>query len=141
MFVNGQGRRQTKRNFQLRLKKAITGANDVLDDAGIEVLSEEVTPDAFRRTYSSLRASRWIDAEGQMRPGDDPVYIAEQMGHTDPKLTLRVYRRAVKRRERLSGAHLEASAKALQWAAMGRISPEPVGLSPANAASLQGMPG
>lgn len=76
-----------------------------------------------------------------MRPGDDPVYIAEQMGHTDPKFTFRVYQRAVKRRERLSGAHLEAFDKALQWAAMGRISPEPVVPAPPITASLQGMPG
>jgi hypothetical protein len=108
---------------------------------GIEPLSEEVTPYSFRRTYSSLRASRWIDAEGNMRPGDDPVYIAEQMGHTDPKFTFRVYQRAVKRRERLSGAHLEAFDKALQWAAMGSGAPGPVVPNLPNAASIQGMPG
>ncbi len=141
VFSNRQGRRQTKRNIQQRLKKAIDGANSVLADAGIEPLSEEVTPYSFRRTYSSLRASRWIDAEGNMRPGDDPVYIAEQMGHTDPKFTFRVYQRAVKRRERLSGAHLEAFDKALQWAATGRISPEPAVPSLPNAALIQGMLG
>ena len=141
VFSDSQGRRQTKRNIQQRLKKAIKGANNVLADAGIEPLSEEITPYAFRRTYSSLRASRWIDAEGTMRPGDDPVYIAEQMGHTDPKFTVRVYQRAVKRRERLSGAHLEAFDKALQWAAMGRIPPEPVVPSLSNVSSIQGMPG
>jgi integrase len=141
VFSNSQGRPQTKRNIQQRLKRAIEGANTALADAGIEPLSEEVTPYSFRRTYSSLRASRWIDAEGQMRPGDDPVYIAEQMGHTDPKFTFRVYQRAVKRRERLSGAHLEAFDKALQWAAMGSGAPGPVVPNLPNAASIQGMPG
>ena len=76
-----------------------------------------------------------------MRPGDDPVYIAEQMGHTDPKFTFRVYQRAVKRRERLSGAHLEAFDKALQWAAMGSGAPGPVVPNLPNTASIQGMPG
>jgi hypothetical protein len=44
---------------------------------------------------------------------DDPVYIAEQLGHEDPAFTFRVYQRAVKRRERLSGAYLEAFDRAL----------------------------
>ncbi|HEY7151497.1 MAG TPA: hypothetical protein VH391_07435 [Solirubrobacterales bacterium] len=38
-------------------------------------------PHALRRTYASLRAA--------LR--DDPVYIAEQLGHTDPSFTFRVY--------------------------------------------------
>ena len=141
MFSNRQGRPQTKRNIEQRLKWAIERANSVSADAGIEPLSDGVTPYAFRRTYSSLRASRWIDAEGQMRPGDDPVYIAEQMGHTDPKFTFRVYQRAVNRRERLSGAHLAAFDKALQWAAMGSGASGPVVPDLPIAASTQGMPG
>lgn len=135
VFVNRYGGRQNKDNISRRLKVAIKRANKELVKVGIEPLSNEVTPYAFRRTYSSLRASRWIDSEGRMRPGDDPIYIAEQMGHTDPKFTFRVYQRAVKRRERLSGAHLEAFDKALQWAAMGRNEPETPMPIPANPAS------
>jgi hypothetical protein len=52
---------------------------------------------------------------------DDPVYIAEQLGHTDPRFTLSVYAKAAKRRERLSGDYREAFDRALQWAVMGRI--------------------
>jgi hypothetical protein len=55
------------------------------------------------------------------RAGDHPVYIAEQLGHEDPGFTFRVYQRAVKRRERLSAAYLEAFDRALEWAKMGRI--------------------
>ena len=50
---------------------------------------------------------------------DDPVYIAEQLGHEDPAFTFRVYQRAAKRRERLSGALLGEFDKGLHWAAMG----------------------
>ena len=50
---------------------------------------------------------------------DDPVYIAEQLGHTDPGFTFRVYQRAAKRRDRLSGAYLEAFDRALEWVLMG----------------------
>jgi hypothetical protein len=66
-----------------------------------------------RRLYASLRAA--------LR--DDPVYIAEQLGHRDARFTFRVYQRAAKRRERLAGEHLAAFERALHWAGMGR---EPV---------------
>ena len=69
-------------------------------------MSERVTPHSLRRTYASLRAAA----------RDHPVYIAEQLGHEDPGFTFRVYQRAVKRRDRLAGAHLEAFDRALDWA-------------------------
>jgi integrase len=50
--------------------------------------------------------------------GDDPVYIAEQLGHTDPRVTLTVYTRAVKRRAKLSGVYLAEYENALSWAAL-----------------------
>ncbi len=64
---------------------------------------------SLRRTYASLRYAC----------GDDPVYVAQQGGWKDPTFPIRVYARAVGRRERLSGAHLEASNAALDCAAMG----------------------
>ena len=60
-------------------------------------------------TYASIRAAA----------GDNPIYIAEQLGHEDPAFTFRVYQRAVKRRDRLEGNYLEAFDRALEWAAMG----------------------
>jgi integrase len=120
VFVTKIGSKQTKRNIQHRIKFAIKRANETLERDGIEPLSEQVSPYSFRRTYSSLRAARWLDADGNLQPGDDPVYICEQMGHTDPTLTYRIYQRAVKRRERLDGAHLAAFDRALEWARMGR---------------------
>jgi integrase len=92
---------------------AIKAANRKLEDLGIEPISERVSPHSLRRTYASLRAAA----------GDHPVYIAEQLGHEDPGFTFRVYQRAVKRRDRLSGAYLEAFDRALDWAAMGSESP------------------
>jgi integrase len=92
-----------------RLKGAIERANKKLADSDIEPISERVSPHSLRRTYASLRAA--------LR--DDPVYIAEQLGHTDPAFTFRVYQKAAKRRERLSGLYLEAFDAALDWARMG----------------------
>jgi hypothetical protein len=67
-----------------------------------------VTPHSLRRTYASLRAAS----------GDDPVCIASQLGHTDPRFTLTVYTKAVKRRAKLSAAYLAEYEMALAWAAL-----------------------
>jgi integrase len=109
VFISRSARRQTDTNVDHRLKGAIKRANEQLAEAGIDPISERVSPHSLRRTYASLRAA--------LR--DDPVYIAEQLGHTDPAFTFRVYQKAAKRRERLSGAYLEAFDQALEWALMG----------------------
>ena len=82
-----------------------------LAEAGIDPISERVSPHSLRRTYASVRAVC----------GDDPVYIAEQLGHEDPTFTIRVYAKAAKRRERLSDEYRKAFDEALEWAEMGRI--------------------
>jgi integrase len=101
--------RQTRRNIAAQLKTAITRANERPDRLGIEPISERVTPHSLRRTCASLRAAC----------GDDPVYIAEQLGHADMNLTFRIYQRAVKRRAKLSGNHLAEFDRALEWAQIG----------------------
>ena len=99
--------------------------------ARIEPIGNRVSPHSLRRTYASLRAA--------LR--DDPVYIAEQLGHTDPAFTFRVYQKAAKRRERLSGAYLEAFDHVLQWADVGRIEPPEVGRGKRGSdAGTEGLP-
>jgi hypothetical protein len=63
-------------------------------------------PHALRRSYESLR----------LAAGDDPVYVAEQMGHSDPGFSMKTYARAVKRWKRLEDAEREQFALALEWA-------------------------
>lgn len=104
-------RRQTRRNVERRIKDAISRANVRLGELGIEPISERVTPHSLRRTYASLRAAC----------GDDPVYIAEQLGHTDMNLTFRIYQRAVKRRAKLSLHHLREFDRALEWAEISAV--------------------
>jgi integrase len=101
--------RQTVTNIDHRIKGTIRAANLLLAKASIEPISERVTPHSLRRTYASIRAAA----------GDNPVYIAEQLGHEDPGFTFRIYQRATKRRDRLSGSYLDAYDLALDWAAMG----------------------
>jgi integrase len=104
----GRIRRQSSANVARRLKTSIKSANVKLDKLKIEQVSDRVTPHSLRRTFASLRAAA----------GDDPVYIAEQLGHTDPRFTLTAYTKAVKRRGKLSGAYLAEYERALAWAAL-----------------------
>ncbi len=105
---NGQRSRQTPRNVQARLRTAVKAANEALKDEGIEEIGS-VSPHSLRRTYASLRAA--------LR--DDPIFIAEQLGHKDARFTFRIYQRAAKRRQKLSGRYLEAFDAALVWAHLG----------------------
>jgi integrase len=109
VFVGRLGTRQKPDNVGRRLKSAIVKANVELDRLGIAPISERVSPHSLRRTYASLRFAC----------SDDPVYVAEQGGWADPIFPMRVYARAVRRRDRLSGTHLIAFDAALNWAAMG----------------------
>ncbi len=109
VFIGRRGTRQTPDNVGRRLKSAIAKANIELDRLGIAPISKGVSPHSLRRTYASLRFAC----------GDDPVYVAEQGGWADPIFPMKVYAKAVRRRDRLSGMHREAFDAALDWAAMG----------------------
>jgi integrase len=64
---------------------------------------------SLRRTYASLRCVC----------GDDIRYTADQLGHEDPRFTLRVYAQASKRRDRFAKPHRDGFDRAIEWAAMG----------------------
>ena len=103
------GSRQNPSNLRRDvLAPAITAANAKLDELGIAPIGP-ITFHSLRRTYASLRCAC----------GDDIRYTADQLGHEDPRFTLRVYAQAVKRRDRLAKPQLKAFDRALQWAAMG----------------------
>lgn len=48
------------------------------------LIPEQLSPHSLRRTFASLLYFR----------GENPVYVMHQMGHTDPKLALRIYQRS-----------------------------------------------
>lgn len=113
MFRNRNGQRQSVSNVERRLKTTIGRANLRLEGLGIQPIDEAVTPHSLRRLYASLRFAL----------GDDPVYVAAQLGHTEPGFSMKVYATAVRRRERLIGAALREFDAALEWAAMGSGEP------------------
>lgn len=109
LFLNRNGQRQSVSNVERRLKTAIRRANARLAELGLRPMDEAATPHSLRRLYASLRFAL----------GDDPVYVAAQLGHTEPGFSMKVYASAVRRRERLIGAALREFDAALDWAAMG----------------------
>lgn len=103
------GRRHSPSNLRRDvLAKAVDAANVKLSEAGIAPL-ESITFHSLRRTYASLRCVC----------GDDIRYTADQLGHEDPRFTLRCYAQASKRRDRLAKPQLKAYDRALDWARMG----------------------
>jgi integrase len=79
-----------------------------LGESGIAPIGH-LTFHSLRRTYASLRCA----------VGDDVRYTAAQLGHEDPRFTLRVYAQATSRRDRMAKPQRDAYDAALDWAAMG----------------------
>jgi integrase len=91
------------------LAPAVETANETLEEAGIAPIGR-ITFHSLQRTYASLRCAC----------GDDDVrYTADQLGHEDPRFTLRVYAQATKRRDRLARPVRDAYDAAIEWALMG----------------------
>jgi Phage integrase family len=63
------------------LKPALTRADDLLAERDQHPLPRGVTPHKLRHTFASILIAL----------GRDPRYVMEQLGHTDPKFTLRIY--------------------------------------------------
>jgi integrase len=90
------------------LAPAVEAASAKLATAEIAPIGR-VTFHSLRRTYASLRCAC----------GDDVRYTADQLGHEDPRFTLRVYAQATKHRDRLAKPQRNAYDAAIEWTQMG----------------------
>lgn len=109
VIATGTGRTHNPSNLRRDvLAKTVAATNEQLEAAGIAPIGA-LTFHGLRRTYASLRCVC----------GDDVRYTADQLGHEDPRFTLRCYAQASKRRERMAKAQREAFDAAVEWAAMG----------------------
>jgi integrase len=88
------------------LHAAIARANELLAAQGRPPLPDGITFHALRRTYAALRAEL----------GEHPAITAAQMGHRDPRMTLRVYTDVTGQRPRTRMAGVLGTG---QWAPMG----------------------
>ena len=88
VFATSKGTPQTATNVRRRvLANAVEKADKRLAKEEKSPLPERLTPHSLRRTFASL-----LFALGRTAPE-----VMEQLGHTDPKLTLRIYARAMRR--------------------------------------------
>jgi integrase len=120
LFPTARGGRRDKDNINKRvLKPVLKRADELLADRRQHPLPRGVTPHKLRHTYASVLIAL----------GRDPRYVMEQLGHTDPKFTLRVYAHAMRFSEK-DRARLKAFAEGGVLAPIGtepsaRVIPEP----------------
>jgi integrase len=94
VFATATGRPHGASNLRRRvLARAVDEANARLDEQGQSPLPDGLTPHSLRRTCASV-----LFALGRAAPD-----VMEQLGHTDPKLTLRIYARAMRRGKERQG--------------------------------------
>jgi integrase len=90
VFATSRGQPQSPTNIRRRvLAPAVRRANEQLAKADEVPLPERLTPHKLRHTFASLLVSL----------GVDPGSVMDQLGHTDPAFTLRVYRHGMRRDE------------------------------------------
>jgi integrase len=82
VFTTARGRRRDKDNINKRVvKPVLKRADELLADRDQHPLPRGLTPHKLRHTFASILIAL----------GRDPRYVMEQLGHTDPKFTLRIY--------------------------------------------------
>lgn len=82
MFPTNTGGLRDKDNLRNRiLAPVIERADELLAQRDQQPLPAGITPHKLRHTYASILIAL----------GEDPASVMHQLGHTDPKFTLRVY--------------------------------------------------
>lgn len=88
VFPTATGGRRDKDNIRTRvLMPVVVRADELLEEREQQPLPQGVTPHKLRHTFASVLIAL----------GRDPATVMNQLGHTDPKFTLRVYTHAMRR--------------------------------------------
>ncbi|HEY4810330.1 MAG TPA: site-specific integrase [Solirubrobacteraceae bacterium] len=88
VFATSSGRAMNPSNIRTRIvDPAVERASDRLVDAGGVPLPDGLSPHKLRHTFCSLLVAL----------GTDAGVVMDQLGHTDPGFTLRVYRHGMRR--------------------------------------------
>jgi integrase len=91
VFGTRTGNPDSRNNVRRRvLLRAVERANAKLANEHGDPLPPGLSPHALRRSFAS-----WLVAEGE-----DPAYVMAQLGHTDPKMTLGLYAKALTSKRR-----------------------------------------
>ncbi len=88
VFATSSGGPVNASNVRNRvLAPAVEIANERLEEVGEVPLPDRLSPHKLRHTFASLLVAL----------GVDPGSVMDQLGHTDPSFTLRVYRHGMRR--------------------------------------------
>jgi integrase len=88
VFPTGTGGRRDKDNLRCRiLAPATERADQLLEERAKVPLPKGLSPHKLRHTFASVLIAS----------GEDPASVMAQLGHTDPKFTLRVYTHLMRR--------------------------------------------
>jgi integrase len=88
VFPNAAGGQRDKDNIARRVVAPVVWrAEQLLADRNEQALPLGVTAHKLRHTFASILTAL----------GRDPAYVMAQLGHTDPKFTLRVYAHVMRR--------------------------------------------
>jgi integrase len=105
VFATATGTEPKQGNIRRRvLDNAIELANEKLTKAGDVPLPDGLTPHKLRHTYASILVVL----------GVDPGSVMDQLGHTDPGFTLRVYCHGM-RRDAAAKERLRALVGGMDW--------------------------
>ena len=88
-------------------------AHRLAEERGLQPLPLGITPHKLRHTFASILVAI----------GKDPTYVMQQLGHTDPAFTLRVYAHAMRRSEE-ERARLKALVEGHDWSHIGHKTAE-----------------
>ena len=88
VFQTSTGTARSRHNLrQDVVEPVVNRANWLVEERGLQPLPLGITPHKLRHTFASILVAI----------GKDPTYVMQQLGHTDPAFTLRVYSHMMRR--------------------------------------------
>jgi integrase len=110
VFATSSGKPRSRHNLRHDVVEAVVArANQLVEERGMQPLPLGITPHKLRHTFASILVAI----------GKDPTYVMQQLGHTDPAFTLRVYAHTMRRSED-ERQRLKALVEGHVWAANGQ---------------------
>ena len=120
VFVTSAGKARSRHNLRKDIVDAVVAhANRLVEERGTQPLPLGITPHKLRHTFASILVAI----------GKDPTYVMQQLGHTDPAFTLRVYSHTMRRGEE-ERTRLKALVEGHDWSHIGHKTAESASARP-----------
>jgi integrase len=125
VFVTSSGSARSRHNIRQDVVDAVVAhANRLVDERGLRPLPLGITAHKLRHTFASILVAI----------GKDPTHVMQQLGHTDPAFTLRVYSHMMRRNED-ERRRLKALVEGHVWAVNGQYAPDSAPQAPSRTES------